>query len=85
MAAAGKVKVIGGVYSLDTGRVDWHRPEMQLVYNVRRDPVTRQRRLMLLESYLRQCERRGDRASDVRDMAAFLDGHLLGPRSTRRG
>jgi poly-gamma-glutamate synthesis protein (capsule biosynthesis protein) len=64
------------------GHIDWHRPEVQLVYNVHRDPVTRQRRLMLLETYLRECERRGDPASKVRAMAAFLEEHLLGAKGS---
>jgi hypothetical protein len=62
----------------DTGRVDWTRPEPQLVYNVRRDPATRRRRLVLLESYLRERERRGDRAAKLRRMVGFLERHLLG-------
>jgi poly-gamma-glutamate synthesis protein (capsule biosynthesis protein) len=60
------------------GRVDWHRPEVQLVYNVHRDPLTRQRRLVLLERYLRECERRGDHARKLRAFGTFLHDHLLG-------
>src|SRR5262249_47885345 len=61
-----------------TGRVDWTRPETQLVYNVRRDPSTRRRRLVLLESYLRERERREDRSAKLRRMARFLERHLMG-------
>jgi poly-gamma-glutamate synthesis protein (capsule biosynthesis protein) len=62
----------------ETDRVDWHRPEVQLVFNVHRDPMTRQRRLTLLETYLRERERRGDHAPHVRAMARFLERHLMG-------
>jgi hypothetical protein len=62
----------------ETGRVDWHRPEVQLVHNVPRERVTRQRRLMLLENYLRECERHGDKAERLRALGAFLHAHLLG-------
>jgi hypothetical protein len=62
----------------EQGRVDWHRPEVQLVYNVHRDPVLGQRRLMLLETCLRERERRGDRSVKLRGMASFLEEHLLG-------
>jgi poly-gamma-glutamate synthesis protein (capsule biosynthesis protein) len=62
----------------ETNRVDWHRPEVQLVHNVHRDPQTRQRRLVLLESYLRERERQGDQAAKVRATAAFLHRHLFG-------
>jgi Bacterial capsule synthesis protein PGA_cap len=64
----------------ETGRIDWGRPEAQFVYNVRRDPATRKRRLVLLESYLRERERRGDRAAKLREMAGFLERHLFGKR-----
>jgi poly-gamma-glutamate synthesis protein (capsule biosynthesis protein) len=62
----------------ETGRVDWHRPEMQLVHNVHRDPLTERRRLTLLETYLRESERRGDHAGKLRSFARFLERHLLG-------
>jgi poly-gamma-glutamate synthesis protein (capsule biosynthesis protein) len=62
----------------ETGRVDWHRPEVQLVHNVHRDPQTRQRRLVLVESYLRERERQGDPAARLRAAAAFLHRHLFG-------
>lgn len=62
----------------ETGRVDWHRPETQLVYNVHRDPLSRRRRLVLVESYLRERERHGDAAGPLRAMAAWLHGHLWG-------
>jgi poly-gamma-glutamate synthesis protein (capsule biosynthesis protein) len=61
-----------------TGRVDWHRPETQLVFNVHRDPVSRRRRLVLVESYLRERERHGDPALPLRHMAEWLRGHLPG-------
>ena len=61
-----------------TGRLDWHRPEMQLVFNVPRDPATRQRRLVLLDNWLGQQEQRGDRAQGLRDLAGFLHRHLAG-------
>jgi hypothetical protein len=64
----------------DTGRVDWHRPEVQLVHNVGRDPSTGGRRLVLVESYLRQRQRAGDAAAALRDTVAFLERHVLGPR-----
>jgi poly-gamma-glutamate synthesis protein (capsule biosynthesis protein) len=62
----------------ETGRVDWHHPEMQLVYNVHRDGFIGQRRLTLLETHLREQDRRGNKASNVRNMAAFLHRHLHG-------
>lgn len=74
----------------ETGRVDWHRPETQLVFNVRRDPGTRQRRLMLMETYLRQRERQGNREDALRRLVAHLDEHVMGaisfrpPRDSRR-
>jgi poly-gamma-glutamate synthesis protein (capsule biosynthesis protein) len=76
---------IGMVFSIrlardeQTGQVDWHRPEVQLVYNVHRHPRTRQRRLGLLESYLRECDRRSDRAVKLRAAADMLTHHLFGP------
>jgi hypothetical protein len=63
----------------ETGRVDWHRLEAQLVFNVPR-ACWAGRRLMLLESYLRDRERRGDRATRLRALAEYLDRHLLGDR-----
>jgi poly-gamma-glutamate capsule biosynthesis protein CapA/YwtB (metallophosphatase superfamily) len=62
----------------ETGRIDWHRPEPQLVYNAHRDPVTRRRCLALVETYLRDRERRGDDAPALRRMAEWLRRHLLG-------
>ena len=62
----------------EAGRVDWGRPETQLVYNAHRDPATRRRRLALVETYLRERERRGDRSAKLRRMAAFVERHLLG-------
>jgi poly-gamma-glutamate synthesis protein (capsule biosynthesis protein) len=61
-----------------TGRVDWHRPEVQLVFNVQRDRNTRQRRLVLLESWLRERERAGDRAVNLRQLGEVLHRHVLG-------
>jgi hypothetical protein len=69
----------------ETGRADWGRPEVQLVHNIHRDPVTRRRRLVLLEGYLRERERRGDRAEKVRSMASFLERHVLGEEAIERG
>jgi poly-gamma-glutamate synthesis protein (capsule biosynthesis protein) len=73
----------GMVLSLDltrdtAGRVDWHRPEVQFVCNIHRDPDTRRRRLVLLEGYLRARERRRDHASRERATAALLHRHLFG-------
>src|SRR5207244_2803615 len=62
----------------ESGRIDWHRPEVQLVHNVHRDPDSRQRRLVLLESYLRERERQDDRATALRATAALLHRHLFG-------
>jgi poly-gamma-glutamate synthesis protein (capsule biosynthesis protein) len=70
-----------------TGRIDWHHPETQLVFNVHRDAFTHRRRLMLLESYLRQRERLGDHADKLRALASYLERHLLGtdvPNEPRR-
>lgn len=61
-----------------TGRIDWHRPEAQLVINVRRDPATGRRRLMLLDRYLRECDRRRDSARKARAMGRFIEIHLFG-------
>jgi hypothetical protein len=60
------------------GRARWRRPEPRLVINVRRDPATGRRRLLLLEDYLRDCARHGGRARRARDFAAYLGRHLLG-------
>jgi poly-gamma-glutamate synthesis protein (capsule biosynthesis protein) len=62
----------------EQGRVDWQAPEVQFVYNVHRDPDTRQRRLVLLESYLRERERQRDQVPPLRATAAFLHRHLFG-------
>jgi hypothetical protein len=62
----------------ETGRLDWHRLEMQLVHTVHRDPITWQRRLTLLETYLRERKRHGDPAGKLRALAAFLHQHMLG-------
>jgi poly-gamma-glutamate synthesis protein (capsule biosynthesis protein) len=74
---------LGMVLSLDlvrdnSGRVDWQRPEVQFVCNIRRDPDTRRRRLVLVESYLRERERRRDQAPRERATAALLHRHLFG-------
>jgi poly-gamma-glutamate synthesis protein (capsule biosynthesis protein) len=61
-----------------TGRVDWYWPEAQLVFNVQRHPATRQRRLVLLESWLRERERAGDRAVNLRRLGEVLHRHVLG-------
>jgi poly-gamma-glutamate synthesis protein (capsule biosynthesis protein) len=81
LCRTGMVFSIRLVRDEQTGRVDWHRPEVQLVHNVHRDPQTRQRRLVLVESYLRERERHGDRAVQVRTTAAFLQRHLFGEES----
>jgi poly-gamma-glutamate synthesis protein (capsule biosynthesis protein) len=62
----------------EAGRVDWHRPEVQFVCNIHRDPDTRRRRLVLVESFLRERERHRDHAHKVRAAAAFLRRHLFG-------
>jgi hypothetical protein len=62
----------------ETDRVDWHRPEPQLVYNVHRDPITRRRRLALVETYLRERERHGDQVAPLRRTADYIRAHLLG-------
>jgi hypothetical protein len=62
----------------DTGRLDWHHPEIQLAYNVQRDRAARHRRLVLLESYLRERERVGDRCRGLRQLAQILYYHVLG-------
>jgi poly-gamma-glutamate synthesis protein (capsule biosynthesis protein) len=61
----------------DTGRLDWHRPEVQLVYNVPRER-RRKRRLVLLESYLRERERAGDHCPTLRRLAEVLYHHVGG-------
>jgi poly-gamma-glutamate synthesis protein (capsule biosynthesis protein) len=61
-----------------TGRVDWHHPEAQLVYNEQRDPLTGKRQLWLLEPYLRERERGGDHATALRRVGRTLEAHLLG-------
>ncbi len=62
----------------ETGQVDWQRPEIQFVCNIHRDPDTRRRRLVLVESYLRERERRRDHALKERATAALLHRHLFG-------
>jgi Bacterial capsule synthesis protein PGA_cap len=62
----------------ETGRVDWHRPEVQLVYNVQCDPDMRCRRLVLMEAYLRERERGGDRCEGMRQLSAALYRHVGG-------
>jgi hypothetical protein len=78
LCRTGMVFSIRLVRDQSSGLVDWHRPEVQLVYNVHRDPCTRQRRLVLMETWLRECERRGDSAARLRTTAAFLQRHLFG-------
>jgi poly-gamma-glutamate synthesis protein (capsule biosynthesis protein) len=62
----------------EAGRVDWHRPEVQFVCNIHRDAETRRRRLVLVEGYLRERERRRDLAHKERAAAALLHRHLFG-------
>ncbi len=64
------------------GRVDWHAPEVQLVINLRRDPQSGSRRLRLLDSFLRECDRRRDPVRKLRSLARFLEQHLLGDPHT---
>jgi hypothetical protein len=61
-----------------TGHTDWHSPEIQLVYNVQRDRAAQHRRLVLLESYLRERERAGDHCRQLRRLAEILYYHVLG-------
>jgi hypothetical protein len=60
------------------GRVDWHRPELRLVFNVQRDPGTGARRLVFLDDCLAERARRGERCARLRAFADFLRAHLLG-------
>jgi poly-gamma-glutamate capsule biosynthesis protein CapA/YwtB (metallophosphatase superfamily) len=61
------------------GRVDWHRPEMKLVYNARMKLLRAQRRLMLLEHFLQHRERLGRRGEKMDALGVWLRRHLLGP------
>jgi hypothetical protein len=63
------------------GRLAWHQPEIQFVYNAPRQPPFGKRRLMLLETYLRERERAGDPATAVRQLGQWLTHHLLGKSS----
>lgn len=67
-----------------TGRIDWHQPEIQFVFNVPRDRASAERRVVLLESYLRECERHGDPATSLRQLATKLQTHLLGTEQALR-
>jgi hypothetical protein len=60
-------------------RTDWHQPDVQWVYNARRNPLPGQRQLMLLENFLQNRDRLGRRTRKVGGMGDWLQRHLLGP------
>jgi poly-gamma-glutamate capsule biosynthesis protein CapA/YwtB (metallophosphatase superfamily) len=61
-----------------SGRVDWERPELTLVYNVPKDPTTGSRRLVSLDRYLQ-----GHPGDDrLKAAATFHKEHLLGKSLT---
>jgi hypothetical protein len=60
------------------GRVDWHQPRMQLVYNARLNLLRGQRRLMMLEHFLLHCERLGVRVEKMKALSEWLHRHLVG-------
>src|SRR5262245_48759101 len=59
-----------------SGRVDWHRPEIKLVYNARMKMLRAGRRLMLLEHFLQHRERLGRRGEKVDALGVWLRRHL---------
>jgi poly-gamma-glutamate synthesis protein (capsule biosynthesis protein) len=61
------------------GRVDWHRPEAKLIYNARWNPLPGQRRLMLMDDFLRHRDRLGKRLAKIGALSQWLHDHLLGP------
>jgi poly-gamma-glutamate capsule biosynthesis protein CapA/YwtB (metallophosphatase superfamily) len=61
-----------------SGAVDWGVPGYELVYNLRRDPVTKKRAVLLMDDYLRQNCRQKQCPEDVVQSVAFLHRHLKG-------
>ncbi|HEY3302025.1 MAG TPA: CapA family protein [Candidatus Binatia bacterium] len=61
-----------------SGAVDWGLPGYELVYNLRRDPVTQKRAVLLMDDYLRQNCRQNECPEDVVQSVAFLHRHLRG-------
>jgi poly-gamma-glutamate capsule biosynthesis protein CapA/YwtB (metallophosphatase superfamily) len=60
------------------GRVDWTKPEVQLVYNARLKLLPGFRRLMRIDDFLQHRQKLGKRAKKVGALRDWLHGHLLG-------
>lgn len=75
LCQTGLIQTIALARDEATGRADWHAPAAQLVYNARRHPATGTRRLVLLESWLRDFSHR--LRPQARADLALLRGHIV--------
>lgn len=70
---------LGAVHSVKlfvnpvTGRIDWTVPEIRYVYNTPSDPVTRLRKLMFWEEFIKQLERKSpSKAAKIKKETAVI-------------
>ncbi|HEY2986480.1 MAG TPA: CapA family protein [Candidatus Binatia bacterium] len=78
LCEAGVIQRIQVTKNETSGAVDWGLPGYELVYNLRRDPLTQKREMLLMESYLRQNCRQGQCPDHVIESVSFLHKHLKG-------
>jgi hypothetical protein len=79
LCEAGVIQRIQVTKNEASGEVDWGLPGYELVYNLRRDPVTQRRTISLMDSYLSQNCRQDRCPENVVESVAFLHRHLKGP------
>jgi poly-gamma-glutamate synthesis protein (capsule biosynthesis protein) len=60
-----------------SGHVDWFLPHAKLVYNVRRDPASGQRRLVFLKTHVQALEASGPLSPKLRGDLDFLTRHIV--------
>jgi len=75
---AGVIQHIRVAKNEASGAVDWGLPGYELVYNLRRDPITKGRLLLPMGEYLRQNCRQKECPKEVIESVAFLHRHLKG-------
>jgi poly-gamma-glutamate capsule biosynthesis protein CapA/YwtB (metallophosphatase superfamily) len=78
LCEAGVIQHIQVTKNEASGEVDWGLPGYQLVYNLRSDPVTQKRSILLMDSYLRENCRQGQCPENIVESVSFLHKHLKG-------
>jgi len=78
LCEAGVIQHIQVTKNEASGEVDWGLPGYEIVYNLRSDPVTQKRSILLMDSYLRENCRQGQCPENIVESVAFLHKHLKG-------